>query len=313
MEDILPVINSCQAVYALANIPRSSQDRPNELPDEPSDTTSEMVAGQNSVEYVQPGFRLANTVGSQSSKTTVSVPITRTESRFGVVPSEVTLPAPADKKSEGQVGLTVKSTPSKFIETGSNLTSNALRVVITSSASSEDGIDNEEVREVVAVLQNHGPQVYSNHTDATEVITNCEAGVVAVVRTTCPSGFDVVHNCTGIKTSQCPNILQVPTCEVIWTSAVATTSTEHSSTCKTAAFTPTNTTCLCRVVSVKGGRRLATGDAAMVKQKTEEVEVVAMTVFVADEFASTLAQSDSITEDGLKQSLAVFFLFGALW
>jgi hypothetical protein len=278
--------------------------------------TSEMVVGQNSVEYVQPGFRLANTVGSQSSKTTVSVPITRTESRFGVVPSEVTLPASADKKSEGQVGLTVKSTPSKFIETGSNLTSNALRVVITSSASSEDGINNEEVREVVVVLQNHGPQVYSNHTDATEVITNCEAGVVAVVKTTCPSGFDVVHNCTGIKTtitSHCPNILQVPTCEVIGASAVAATSTEHSSTCKMTAFTPINTTCLCRVVSVKGGRRLATGDAAAVIQKTEEVEVVAMTVFVADEFASTLAQSDSITEDGLKQSLAVFFLFGALW
>jgi hypothetical protein len=133
------------------------------------------------------------------------------------------------------------------------------------------------------------------------------------VKTTCPSGFDVVHNCTGIKTritSQCPNILQVPTCEVIGTGA---TSTEHSSTCKMTAFTPTNTTCLCRMMSVYGGRRLAAGDAAMVIQKTEEVEVVAMTVFVAEEFASTLAQSSSIAEDGLKQSLAVFFLFGALW
>ena len=48
-------------------------------------------------------------------------------------------------------------------------------------------------------------------------------------------------------------------------------------------------------------------------EKYQEVELVAMTVFVAEGVAATLAESDDLTVRDFQKSILVLVMYGSLW
>jgi hypothetical protein len=196
----------------------------------------------------------------------------------------------------------VEKPPRSHVMYNTNWTSNTIKVTLTRDANDDSG----GTPTVVIVLQNHEAQEYTNRTDNFTVTTVCLSGEVLSRNYTCPSGFVIGHNCTGnrrVIVSKCPAVLRRPLCAVVGA---------DSNICIMTSYTASNTTCLCRL-SPTARRRLDTNTADNAMDKAEEVEVVALTVFVADAFVDTLSGADELTVGGLEDSLMVIYMFGALW
>jgi hypothetical protein len=264
-----------------------------------SRVASDMESGQDSISRIQSSMRLSVAkVGSSDTDAILAAPQTAIEVFNGQLPHSVQI-SPHQNQKQMSVSL-VEKPPILQIGYNANWTSNTLKVTLSSDANDDSG----GARTIVIVLQNLLAQEYTNRTDDFTVTTVCLSGEFLKRNYSCPSGYVVGHNCTGkseVIVSKCPVVLRRPLCAVVG---------YDSNMCTMTSYTASNTTCLCRL-SLSGRRRLNTADGTM--DKTEEVEVVAMTVFVVVAFVDTLTGADELTVGGLKDSLMVIYMFGALW
>jgi hypothetical protein len=310
---LFSVINSCQIVFEIANMLSLRDGLASRVDEILAAIASEMVQGQNAVTYIQPGFRVASAVGLASSNITISPPRTLVESLYGSEQSTVTLLVDefSGNSTDESASMSVVETPSRYIGVDENYTSNALKVVLTRSSGDGAAVE-DKASAVVVVLQTYTTHDYFNRTENTTKTTICGNQEVSSTNHTCDSGFVITHNCTGVRemhVTTCPAVLKRPHCKVLGKS---------SATCKVLGFTPKEVKCKCKMAKKKRkrfigglGRRALT--LAEAEEETEEVEVIAMTVFVADSFVNTLSHSDDLTLASVRRSLRVIYMFGVLW
>ena len=273
----------------------------------------DMVAGQGTVSSVQSTMRMS-VLRTQptGSNITLSAPQTPLEGFTGQVAGSVAI------HLDSACTATLVDTDAGRWNATSTLQSNPLKLIITSTETT-----GREDRTVLVVLQNHNTQEYSDNVDNVTVTTTCRAGVAEVINHTCSSGLVISHNCTGRAdtiSEQCPTVLRRPHCGVVGKDVYLRNDDDEkdgvgdglsgASSCEVVSYTETNTTCLCRLAAVV---TQATGGNSELLERVEEVEVVALTMYVGKSFGSTLAESDEITLAGVRDSLMVIYMYGALW
>jgi hypothetical protein len=257
-----------------------------------------IFAGQASVGSIQSQFRVASDVLSLGDSTTISTPSTP-EELFSILPSDCQVSSISSSH-----GITLTTLNGKYYDGSENFTSAPLRVAITNVSSTESPI-------LELTIQNSEPQSYGDYSSDVVLNTTCVIGEFSRHELYCPGGpagnILVIHTCFGNVTeitTHCPTVRVESTCSVLGGSDFN---------CTVKSFDSTSTICSCqkkssggaarRLISTSGGNFVASG----------ALEVVAASVVVVDQFASTMATADNLTAQSLQKAVIVLLLYGTLW
>jgi hypothetical protein len=272
-----------------------------------------LVEGQAPSSSMHPGFRIAAS-SRQNNAATISLYTLRTESEtfVGVNASAVVVEPDVNASRSNALYVAIIETQSRFYPNSSNFTSNVLKVLVSTTASSTPN-NYDERTTINFVIQNQEYQELSvNFGNETASIV-CEEGSLKWINHTCASGHDITHKCQKKRESftvKCLGLVRRLSCSVLG-SDMQLAGAEGSSQCRTTGYTATSVTCECKIANANVRRRLM--DTQDTVEKTEEIEVVAMAIFVIASVEDTLQQSSSLSISDLRGSLLVIYMFGALW
>jgi len=251
---------------------------------------SQLYPGQSSVETILDSFRLSTQAfSSVDGDVMMSTPLTEREKNDGIVPMTVSCMTTSDIKIN-----TVVSKSKLFGDISSKFNSNALRFQI-------DGIESNA--SVVIVLQNSNPIEFQTIISPYTFEHVCIDGEIGIVPIVCPdSGFIINFECHGWVdklNATCPSQTQRPQCLML---------SDSNTKCERLSYTATNTTCVCIITTSAIRRRLDIVD------DTGAADLVAMSKFIANEFAGTLSTPPTFNSwDDLTKVMIVLLMFGTFW
>ena len=272
--------------------------------------TSQMVQGQDVVEYLYASFRLSalRQVNSDASSLALSEPLSVDETTAAVVSSSVAVALDAGVVEEVSVNL-VTTTASSYGALGASFNTNPLRVTVNRASAAASTVVTFTLMHIEAVD-------FTSAADAKawSFNTTCFGGSDASLHNyTCPqSGEVLVHNCsglTGVLTSYCP-VLR-PSCNVLNTSAAGSVNSNNS-VCIATHFDALSTTCVCNITAdtaAGSGRRLSNALA-----QSGVLDIATSSLYLANEFTNTFNSADDLTSvAALQRVLIVIIMFGTLW
>ncbi len=271
--------------------------------------SSQLYAGQSAVSSVLDSFRVTAAAISPSDGTaTLSTPLTADEIASGVKSSTVSVDTdPASTVPVKVSALSMQPSFGSFNSPALKLSISGMESLVQSSSRRL----NVQGTYVTVSLQNNEALDTTMVASPYSLFTQCSRYDAHVDRYTCPdSGYVITHSCPGDATSHnltssCPSMGQAGKCAELDMSSQSTS----DSTCTLLSYTDTDTTCSC-FVAATSRRRLGSD----IEEKSGASTIVAMSSFVADQFAGTLSAAGSMDSlQDFSKVLIVIVMFGTLW
>ena len=269
--------------------------------------TSELVAGQNTVEFVHSNYRMSAVVqyGADTDAVSASLPRTAMESYLTAQASSVSVPTGPNSEDKLAVAVTSASAAS-YGTVAATFSSNPLKLSVSTTGTLD--------AEVEVVLVHNAPIAFSNHSQVFN--TACKGSTdFSVHNYTCSeSGEFVTHRCEGKSvqlSSTCPTLQ--PSCSLIDSSTGALNST--STLCRVLSFDALSTTCACTLANSSAGvrkfrRQLQSGEFL----ETTTMDMVSTGSYIGSEFVETLLVAEDFNSvEDLQRVLIVILMFAVLW
>ncbi len=272
--------------------------------------SSQLYAGESPVTSILDSFRVTAAAISPSDGTAViDTPLTSDEIANGMKSSSISLET--DTSSTSSVKVSAVTMQPSF----GSFNSPALKLSISGMEALTSSASNRRLSTpgayVTIVLQNNEainttivPSPYS-------LFTQCNKYDLHVDKYTCPdTGYEITHSCPGDEatynmTSSCPGLGLAGMCAELDMSSQTTS----ESTCTLLSYTDTDTTCSC-FVAVTSRRRLGSN----AEEQSGASTIVAMSSFVADQFAGTISSAGSMDSlQDFQKVLIVIIMFSTLW
>lgn len=282
--------------------------------------SSQVVEGQNSLDSINQMFRTRVEPVSLSDSFSSTIPQTKAEllsntpsTSFSLISSSSNSNSnPNSSSSLSLVSMLVKSDlASPPSDPQSSLTSNLLRLRMSGSGSSS-------VSTITVVLQTLRSQSYPVFESDVFVNTSCVLNEVSETVHVCEGvlgNVTITHRCngttSGMLVSKCPRQSVQPSCHL--------PNDLSNFNCSMVNHTSTTVTCKCdRILSDNNnnnnngnGRKLSSSSSDSALSESGALEVVAISVIVAEAFEETL--TTTMTASDVKKVLVVILLYGLLW
>ena len=279
--------------------------------------SSQVVEGQNSLDSINQMFRTRVEPVSLSDSFSSTIPQTKAEllsntpsTSFSLISSSSNSNSNSNSSSSlSLVSMLVKSDlASPPSDPQSSLTSNLLRLRMSGSGSSS-------VSTITVVLQTLRSQSYPVFESDVFVNTSCVLNEVSETVHVCEGALGnvtITHRCngttSGMLVSKCPRQSVQPSCHL--------PNDLSNFNCSMVNHTSTTVTCKCdRILSDNNnngnGRKLSSSSSDSALSESGALEVVAISVIVAEAFEETL--TTTMTASDVKKVLVVILLYGLLW
>ena len=272
--------------------------------------SSQLVAGQEGVDYVQDSFRLRSVRRNVDSRAlVVSTPQTSLERLANAPASTVSIESDVGNSEEEEFAVSVITTAaSAYGELGATFLTNPLQVRVSRSSAAATTVKFSLVHHVPMEFTDISTAAGMNFTS-----TCLGASDTAIYYHTCPLSYEVLeHNCTGlmgVMTSYCS--VRAPSCSVLNTAA--NTADFNSTLCEVSGYDAYMTNCTCKIqptLSVPARRRCLSNQL----EQSGLLDVVSSNVYLANQFVNTFNSADDLTSvAALKRVLIVIIMFSTLW
>ena len=298
--------------------------------------SSQLVSGENDVNYIYDSFRLkvVSVSMDQGEQLQLKVPQTAMESAFGSPSSSVSVSSSIqddDQLQQQQQSSTPKqqlvdmsvsmiiTTASSYGSLATLMNNNPVQVKLVSASSSGNDGNIQSSTEIVFNLVHNSAQDFTNTSFASHLSfnTTCYGYLdFSIHNYTChpPSQEVIVHSCNGrrgVLTSYCK--ILAPTCALLLdgNSSSSTAMDTSSSLCSVIDYSESVTTCKCTIQMIQQNEQQRRLDNVVVDGV---INVVSTSMYIANNFKDTFSSAGEINSlAALKRVLIVIVMFSAMW
>jgi hypothetical protein len=277
--------------------------------------TSQLVSGENDVNYVYDEFRMkvVSTSLTQGTSLQIVAPQTVMESTFNSQSaSSITIQQHSDQKAlaggrNSMVDMSISmliTTASSYGSLATKMNNNPVQVKLSSRG--------DQPTEIVLTMTHNADKQFTNASQAAEMgfNTTCHGPQDhSTYNYTCHDSHEVlVHSCNGrrgVLTSYCT--ILAPKCALIDSNSGDIDA--NSSVCSVVDYSKSNTVCRCLIQPLRSQRRLNNNFAM-----DGVLNVVSTSVFVANNFKNTFSSAgDMNSVADLQRVLIVIVMFSVMW